>query len=85
MIAMVHAGVGITLLPRSVRISNLSEDFVAIPLTDPELSYELALVRCKAQYQSRSCHQWNQLAAEMFGITPASSSDPLRNEPRATA
>ncbi len=85
MMAMVHAGVGITLLPRSVRISNLSEDFVAIPLTDPELSYELALVRCKAQYQSRSCHQWNQLAAEMLGITPASSSDPLRNEPRATA
>lgn len=83
MMAMVHAGVGVTLLPRSVRISNMSEDFVAIPLTDPELSYELALVQCKDRYLSHSCRQWNQLATEILGVSPIPVQDFFPDRPQA--
>lgn len=63
-IAMVKAGVGVTLLPNSMCNKNPIENLVAIPVIDPVLSYQLALANNKNSYQSRSCQAWNQLAIE---------------------
>jgi DNA-binding transcriptional LysR family regulator len=66
-IAMVSAGVGITLLPDSIWRIHRREGLAAISVTDPVLSYDLALANVKG-YQSRSSLAWNELAQEMLGI-----------------
>ncbi|OAT22612.1 LysR substrate-binding domain-containing protein [Proteus myxofaciens] len=63
-IAMVKAGVGITLLPESMCSKNPVDSLVFIPVIEPELSYQLALANPKNSYQSRSCQAWNNLALE---------------------
>lgn len=63
-IAMVKAGVGVTLLPSSMCNKSSLENLVAIPVIEPVLSYQLALANNKNSYQSRSCQAWNQLAIE---------------------
>lgn len=67
-IAMVKAGVGITLLPDSMCNKNPIDDVIAIPVIDPILSYQLALANNKNSYQSRSCQAWNRLAIEKLII-----------------
>ncbi|CAI3949330.1 DNA-binding transcriptional regulator [Commensalibacter communis] len=64
--AMVKAGVGITLLPESMWEQNSRDDLIIIPVIDPILSYEIALVNVKSIYQSRSCQSWNQLVLDKF-------------------
>jgi len=66
-IAMVSAGVGITLLPDSIWRIHRREGLAAISVTDPILSYDLALANVKG-YQSRNSLAWNELAHEMLGI-----------------
>ncbi|SPY94438.1 LysR-family transcriptional regulator [Proteus mirabilis] len=63
-IAMVKAGVGITLLPNSMCNKYPIDDLVVIPITSPTLSYQLALATNQNSYQSRSCQAWNKLAIE---------------------
>ncbi|MGK5745363.1 LysR family transcriptional regulator [Proteus mirabilis] len=63
-IAMVKAGVGITLLPNSMCNKYPIDDLVVIPITSPRLSYQLALATNQNSYQSRSCQAWNKLAIE---------------------
>lgn len=66
--AMVSAGVGVTLLPESMWRAHRTDGLAAVSVADPVLSYELALANVKG-YQSRSCLVWNALAREMLGIT----------------
>lgn len=63
-IAMVKAGVGVTLLPNSMCNKNPIDNLAIIPVIEPELSYKLALANNKNNYQSRSCKAWTQLAIE---------------------
>jgi len=71
-LAMVNAGVGITLLPESIWRIHPGHGLAAINLTDPVLSYDLALANAKG-YQSRNCVAWNRLAQEMLGIIPCAT------------
>lgn len=66
-IAMVSAGVGITLLPDSMWRNRRIDGLAIIPVISPVLSYDLALANVKG-YQSRSCRAWNTLAREKLGI-----------------
>ncbi|MBG6040536.1 LysR family transcriptional regulator [Proteus mirabilis] len=63
-IAMVKAGVGITLLPNSMCNKYPIDNLVVIPIASPRLSYQLALATNQNSYQSRSCQAWNKLAIE---------------------
>lgn len=63
-IAMVKAGVGITLLPESIYDKNPIDDLAIVSVIDPVLSYRLALANNKNNYQSLSCREWNKLAME---------------------
>lgn len=67
-LAMVRAGVGITLLPDSMWRERTADGLVLLPVTDPVLSYDLALAGVRGGYQSRSCCAWNALAMEILGI-----------------
>lgn len=73
-IAMVRAGVGITLLPDSMWHGRRVDGLAIIPVTDPVLSYDLALANVKG-YQSRSCRAWNALAREKLGIKPGNNAE----------
>lgn len=67
-IAMVKAGVGMTLLPNSMFNKNPIDDLVVIPVVEPTLSYQLALASTRNSYKSRSCQAWDQLAREKLII-----------------
>ncbi len=67
-IAMVKAGVGITLLPNSMCNKNPIDELVVLPVVDPILSYQIALANNKNSYKSRSCQAWDQLAREKLII-----------------
>ncbi|ACZ77848.1 LysR family transcriptional regulator [Dickeya parazeae] len=67
-IAMVVAGVGITLLPESMCRARKIDGVVTLPVSNPILSYELALVNFKG-YKSRNVLAWNVLARKMLGIS----------------
>jgi len=77
-IAMVRAGMGVTLLPKSVWDKNASPEFSAIPINDPTLSYELALVRRSGSYLSQSCLAWIAIAARTldFNVAPSFTAQP---------
>jgi DNA-binding transcriptional LysR family regulator len=77
-IAMVRAGMGVTLLPKAVWDKYASPEFAAIPITDPTLSYELALVRRVGSYLSRSCLAWIAIAAQIldFDVAPRFTAQP---------
>lgn len=80
-IAMVRAGMGVTVLPKPVWDQHASSELVAIPITDPSLSYELALVRRVGSYLSRSCLAWIAIAAQIldFDVAPRFTAQP-KNE-----
>ncbi|MBI6340093.1 LysR family transcriptional regulator [Proteus sp. PR00224] len=67
-IAMVKAGVGVTLLPKSMCNKNPIDDLVVLPVVEPTLSYQIALANNKNGYKSRSCQAWDQLAREKLTI-----------------
>lgn len=67
-IAMVKAGVGVTLLPNSMCNKNPIDDLVVLPVVEPTLSYQIALANNKNGYKSRSCQAWDQLAREKLTI-----------------
>jgi DNA-binding transcriptional LysR family regulator len=67
-IAMVRAGMGVTIFPRSMWNKFARRELVAIPLVEPKLSYEVALVRHTGSYVSRSCQAWVEVAATALGF-----------------
>ncbi|UBH63192.1 LysR family transcriptional regulator [Proteus vulgaris] len=67
-IAMVKAGVGVTLLPGSMCNKNPIDDLIVLPVVEPTLSYQLALANNKSSYKSRSCQAWDRLAREKLII-----------------
>ncbi|AOJ11910.1 LysR family transcriptional regulator [Burkholderia mayonis] len=67
-IAMVRSGMGATILPHTLWNKIASPELVAIPLINPRLSYELALVRRSGSYVSRSCKAWVMIAATALGF-----------------
>lgn len=73
--AMVSAGVGVTLLPESMWRAHRTDGLAAVSVADPVLSYDLALANVKG-YQSRSCLAWNTLAREILGISCVTGVDP---------
>ncbi|MEQ5184809.1 LysR family transcriptional regulator [Providencia alcalifaciens] len=66
--AMVRAGVGITLLPESMWKKNHIEGLSIIPVTEPILAYELALATLKESHPSRRATAWIELALEMLNM-----------------
>jgi DNA-binding transcriptional LysR family regulator len=77
-IAMVGAGMGVTVLPKGVWDQNASPEFAAIPITNPTLSYEIALIRRVGGYLSRSCLAWISTAAQIldFEVAPRFTAQP---------
>ena len=75
---MVRAGMGVTVLPKPVWDQNASSGLVAIPITNPTLSYELALARRVGGYLSRSCLAWIAIAAKIlnFDVAPRFTAQP---------
>ncbi len=80
-IAMARAGVGVTVLPKPVWDEHASPELAAIPITDPTLSYELALVRRVGSYLSRSCLAWIDIAAQIldFDVAPRFTAQPTHD------
>lgn len=76
--AMVRAGMGVTVLPKPVWDRNASAGLVAIPITNPTLSYELALARRVGSYLSRGCLAWIAIAAKIlnFDVAPRFTAQP---------
>lgn len=64
--AMVRAGVGVTLLPKSMWHTTNSEGLAIIPVIEPTLSYEIALATLKNHQQSRRAKAWHDLALDML-------------------
>lgn len=67
-IAMVRSGMGVTIFPQTLWDKIASPELVAIPLVNPRLSYELALVRRSGSYVSRSCQAWIMIASTALGF-----------------
>jgi hypothetical protein len=65
---MVRSAKGVTILPQTLWTKIASPELVAIPLVNPKISYELALVRRSGSYVSRSCHAWIMIAATALGF-----------------
>lgn len=64
--AMVRAGVGVTLLPKSMWYTTNSGGLAIIPVIEPTLSYEIALATLKNHQQSRRAKAWHDLALDML-------------------
>jgi DNA-binding transcriptional LysR family regulator len=69
-VAMVSSGMGVSALPQAVWQKILAPSLVAVPLVEPELTLELALVKRAGGYLSRSCLAWIAVASEIFGSEP---------------
>ncbi|WP_268738020.1 LysR substrate-binding domain-containing protein [Paraburkholderia dioscoreae] len=79
-IAMVRSGMGVTIFPQTLWNRIASSELVAIPLTHPRLSYELALVRRSGSYVSRSCQAWIMIASTALGFDVGSG---FMNQPES--
>lgn len=66
--AMVRAGVGVTLLPESMWQKNHIDGLSIIPVTEPVLAYELALSTLKGAHPSRRANAWIALALKMLNV-----------------
>ncbi|CNK22888.1 hypothetical protein yaldo0001_4680 [Yersinia aldovae ATCC 35236] len=68
--AMIHSGMGVSLLPGSIWKDNTASVFTTIPVIQPPLLYDLALIRRSGSFVSRSCQAWIDVSAEVIGFTP---------------
>ncbi|PLZ04013.1 LysR family transcriptional regulator [Burkholderia sp. WAC0059] len=67
-VSMVSSGMGVALLPATACRTIRSARLVTVPVVEPTVSYELALVRCRDTYVSRSCLAWIEVAAQVLGF-----------------
>ncbi|CAG9166817.1 HTH-type transcriptional regulator CynR [Cupriavidus pampae] len=71
LVAMVRSGMGVTILPQTLWHKIATPELVAMPLIEPALTYELALVRRAGSYISRSCQTWLTISSTVLGTNRA--------------
>jgi DNA-binding transcriptional LysR family regulator len=67
-VSMVTSGMGVALLPETVCRKTRSVRLAVVTIANPVMSYELALVRHRDAYLSRSGRAWIDIAAEVLGF-----------------
>lgn len=72
-VSMVTSGMGVSLLPETACREMTSPRLVVVPVVDPQISYELALVRPRGSYLTASCKAWIEVAASVlkFELLPS--------------
>jgi DNA-binding transcriptional LysR family regulator len=72
-VSMVTSGMGVALLPESACRKIRSTRLAVLTITDPVVTYELALVRAREAYLSRGGRAWVEIAAKVLGFEVSSA------------